>query len=93
MNKPFYTSRKFAYALVTFVAVLLVTFLPSLLGLDEEAASILQSKIDFLFYFGFALIGGHTLMDALTMAAGQQLPTLTQAVDDVKEAITGATSQ
>jgi hypothetical protein len=86
-NKPLYTSRKFQIALATFAYVLIVTFVPAVFGIDGEGIELLQDKLDFAFYFGLALMGGHSIMDALSMAVGRQSPALQDAADELKETI------
>lgn len=80
-------SRKFQYAVAVFVAVLIVTFLPSIFSMDAEQTDTLYNTVPYVFFAGYALIGGHSLMDALSMASGKQLPKLDEAVKDLKDAI------
>lgn len=87
-SKPFYTSKKFAYAAFTILASVAVILLPVALDLDATQTEQLNEIVPWLLGFGFALIGGHSVMDALSMAKGVQIPDLEEAYNNLKDAIT-----
>lgn len=86
-EKPFYMSKKFVYAAISLVAAVIVAILPTALELDEEQTKTLNEIVPVVLAFGFALIGGHTIMDALSMAKGAQLPGVSDAIQELIDAI------
>jgi len=83
----FYTSKKFAYAAVMLLASIAIALLPAALDLDAAQTETLNEIVPLVIGFGFALIGGHTFMDALSMAKGVQVPSVDDAVEGVEDAI------
>ncbi len=62
--KPFYRSRKLAYALGTLVAALIIVVLPTLgLNLEPETVDLLSDMLPLVFVLGFLTITGHTVTD------------------------------
>jgi hypothetical protein len=86
-EKPFYASKKFAYAAVTVLASLVLALLPAALELDATQTETLNEIVPYLLGLGFALIGGHSIMDALSMAKGVQVPDISEAIEELKNAI------
>ena len=86
-EQPFYYSKKFAYAIVMLLAAVALALLPSALKLDAQQTDTLNNMIPYVLGFGFALIGGHSVLDALSMAQGLQVPTINEAVEGVIDAI------
>lgn len=83
----FYKSKKFAYAVTMLIASVAVALLPAALNLDAAQTSTLNEIVPLIIVFGYLLIGGHSVMDALSMAKGAQVPSVSDAVDDVIDAI------
>lgn len=79
----FYKSKKFAYAVTMLLASLAIALLPAALDLDATQVETLNEVVPFVIGYGFALIAGHTIMDALSMAKGTQIPNISNAVDNV----------
>lgn len=62
--KPFWKSRKLAYALGTFLAALVIAVLPTLgLNLEPETVDMLGDMLSLVFVLGFLAIAGHTVSD------------------------------
>lgn len=83
----FYKSKKFAYAVTMLVAAIAIALLPAALKLDATQTATLNEMVPYVLGLAFALIGGHSLMDALSMAKGTQVPTVSLAIEGVIEAI------
>ena len=86
MEKRFYESKKFVYAMVTFVVSFVLAVLPSVLNLKPETVTALHEMLPFVALFGLSVIYGHTAMDALSLAKGAQVLSLQDAFAEVLEA-------
>lgn len=97
--KPFWKSRKLAYALGTFLAALVVAVLPTLgLNLEPETVDMLGDMLALVFVLGFLAIAGHTVSDitvqwregimakGLDDAAHELLEALFELLDEEPEA-------
>jgi len=83
----FYTSRKFAYAVTMLLASIAIVLLPSVFDLEPDQTDALIEMAEYTIGFGFALITGHTVMDALSIAKGTQIPSVDQAVTNLSFAV------
>lgn len=69
VDKPVYKSRKFIYALGTFLAALFVWALPQLVELIPDAhmtpeqTKLMTDMLPLVFVVGLSLIAGHTVTD------------------------------
>lgn len=87
MANPF-ASKKFVYAVTSIIMYLVVAYLPALtaefgLSLSPETLDQINANMPLVLVLGFALLGGHTLMDALSMYTGYQPKTLNESGHDV----------
>lgn len=76
MQNPF-QSRKFVYAVTGVIMFLVVAYLPVLtteLGFDLSANTLktVNDTLPWVLVLAFALIGGHTIQDALSIITGYQ---------------------
>lgn len=87
--KPFWKSRKLAYALGTFLAALVVALLPTLgLALEPETVDMLGEMLSLVFVLGFLAIAGHTATDiAAQWQEGVVAKGLDEAAHDLLEAL------
>ena len=86
--KPFYTSRKFAYALGTFLASLVLALLPALVELDAETTDMLETMLPLIFVIGALVITGHTVTDVMAVwKEGVKYKTLQEAAHDLIDAV------
>ena len=87
--KPFWKSRKLAYALGTFLAALVVALLPTLgLALEPETVDMLGEMLSLVFVLGFLAIAGHTATDiAAQWREGVVAKGLDEAAHDLLEAL------
>ena len=87
-SKPFYTSRKFAYALGTFLASLVLALLPALVDLDAETSDMLESMLPLVFVIGALVITGHTVTDVMAVwKEGVAYKSLQEAAHDLIDAV------
>jgi len=86
MEKSFYQSKKFMYAVVTFIVSFVVAVLPSVLDLEPETVSALHEMLPYIAVFGLSVIYGHTAMDALSLAKGAQVLSLQDAFGELLDA-------
>lgn len=88
--KPFYKSRKFAYALGTFLAALVLVVLPMAVELDPEVTGMLEEMLPLVFVIGIMLITGHTITDVMAIwregVIGKELK---EAAHDLIDALDG----
>ncbi|MBI5957526.1 MAG: hypothetical protein HY866_02250 [Chloroflexi bacterium] len=63
MNKKFFQSKKFVYALCVFLAQLLLVALPSVVQLDPDQMDMLSNMIPTVFVIGGLVITGHAATD------------------------------
>lgn len=87
MDKPFYKSKKFVYALSSILVFVVLAVLPSVLTLEPETTDMIKTNLPFVFVFGLAVIGGHTLSDAIVLAGGFQIGELKQALQDLIDSL------
>jgi hypothetical protein len=92
MNKPFYQSKKFVYAVSMLIAMIVLAVLPAAFAragmpLDPDSQQALNGLFPGVVIVFMMVIAGHTLQDALAMAKGAQPVDLQQAVMDVLSAI------
>lgn len=64
---PFYKSKKFLYALATFLATLALAALPIVVSLDDETAAMLEEMLPLVFVMGALVIAGHTVTDVMAV--------------------------
>lgn len=64
---PFYKSKKFLYALATFLAALVIAALPMVVSLDDDTAAMLEEMLPLVFAMGALLIAGHTITDVMAV--------------------------
>lgn len=87
--KPFWTSRKFIYALATLIAALIMAALPSLVILDALTEAMLSDLLPGVLAMGIALIAGHTITDItaiwLARPSYQPLPEAAHNMIDLVE--------
>lgn len=88
--KPFYRSRKFAYALSTFLASALLMLLPTLVELDEATAAMLDEYVPLVVAVGVLLILGHTVTDVTALLRDRPVRApLDQAAHELIDAVAG----
>lgn len=86
--KPFWQSRKLAYALGTALAAAVLAFLPQFVTLDPETQELLSEMLPLIFVIGFSLIFGHTVTDVVAIwREGVQGKPLVEALKDLIDAI------
>lgn len=66
-EKPIWKGKKFAYALGTFVAALVVAILPAAFDMDAATVDMLESVLPLVFVIGALAITGHTLTDIMAV--------------------------
>lgn len=87
-SKPFYTSRKFAYALGTFLAALLLVALPLVADVTPETMEMLKTMLPLVFVIGILVITGHTVTDVMAVwTEGVQYKDLRTAAHDLIDAV------
>lgn len=86
MEKPFYKSKKFVYALATFIAALVLAVLPSIVTLEPETVDMLETTLPAVLGIGILVITGHGIQDALTTVKGLQIMSLSSAFAELIEA-------
>ena len=94
MVNPF-KSKKFVYAVTSVVMFLIVAWLPALsaeIGLTLSAGTLktINNNAPLVLIFGFALIGGHSIQDALSLWGGYQpSPVLKDVIKDILDELLG----
>ncbi len=63
MDKPFWKSKKFIYALGTFLAALVVWIMPQAVSMTAEQTDMLTTILPGVFVTGLMLIAGHAATD------------------------------
>lgn len=87
-EKPFYKSKKFAYAVGTFLAALVVAVMPMIASLDAETLDMLETMLPVIFVIGALLITGHTVTDvAAVWMEGVKFKALKEAAGDLLESV------
>jgi len=85
---PFYKSKKFLYALATFLAALVIAALPMVVSLDDDTAAMLEEMLPLIFVMGALLIAGHTVTDVMAVWRDGVPPKgLRQAAHDLIDAL------
>lgn len=64
---PFYKSKKFLYALATFLAALVIAALPMIVSLDDDTLAMLEQMLPLVFVMGALVIAGHTVTDVMAV--------------------------
>lgn len=86
--KPFWKSRKFGYAVGTFLASLVLALLSSVEGVSPDVQAALAGMLPTALVMGVLLITGHTITDVVALwrdgVAGKELK---DAVVDLIDAI------
>lgn len=86
--KPFWKSRKFAYAVGTFLAALVLALLPMAVTLDEPTTAMLEQMLPLIFVIGALVITGHTVTDVVAVwKEGVESQTLRDAAHALIEAV------
>jgi hypothetical protein len=94
MINPF-KSKKFVYAVTSVVMFLVVAYLPALsaeIGLTLSVGTLktINDNAPLILVLGFALIGGHSIQDALSLWGGYQpSPVLKDAIKDILDELLG----
>lgn len=89
----FYRSRKFAYALGTFLAALLLVALPMVAEVDGETMEMLKTMLPLVFVVGILVITGHTVTDVMAVwTEGVQYKDLRTAAHDLIDAAASESS-
>lgn len=87
-SRPFYTSRKFAYAVGTLLASLVLALLPAVVELDAATTEMLETMLPMIFVIGALVITGHTVTDVMAVwKEGVKYKTLQEAAHDLIDAI------
>lgn len=91
MDKPFWRSRKFGYAVGTLLAALLLRLLASVDGISPDVRAALTDFIPTVIVMGVLLITGHTVTDVIALwKEGVQAVNLRDAVLEVIEVLLDA---
>jgi len=86
--KPFWKSRKLAYALGTALAAVVLAILPQAVVLNPETETLLGDMLPLVFALGISLIFGHTATDLIAIwKTGVASKPLADALKDLIEAI------
>lgn len=86
--KPFYRSKKFLYALATFLAAAVIAALPMVVALDDETVAMLEQMLPLVFVMGALVIAGHTVTDVMAVwREGVASTDLRQAAHELIEAL------
>lgn len=89
----FYRSRKFAYALGTFLAALLLVALPLVAEVNDETMEMLKTMLPLVFVIGILVITGHTVTDVMAVwTEGVQYKDLRTAAHDLIDAAASESS-
>lgn len=84
----FYKSRKFAYALGTFLAALLLIALPMVAEVNSETMEMLETMLPLVFVIGILVITGHTVTDVMAVwTEGVKYKDLKTAAHDLIDAV------
>lgn len=87
MDKPFWKSRKFLYALGTLIAALVVGLLANVEGVSPDVQAALGEFLPTLVTMGALLIAGHTVTDVVaTWREGVPEKTIQEAIMEFIEA-------
>lgn len=87
-DKKFYQSKKFVYALATFLAALVVWLMPMIVDMQQEQIDMLNTMLPGVLAVGIALIAGHSATDIIAIwVNGVQAKPVKEAVQDLVEAI------
>jgi len=81
MEKPFWKSKKFVYALSAFIASLIVTLLPLVVDLTPEQVEMLQEMLPMTIGLFLLVILGHSANDFLALWKSRM------EYKDIKEAL------
>jgi len=86
---PFWKSKKFVYALATFLAALVVSILPLFSSdMNQETVDMLQQMLPLIFAVGLLIITGHTVTDVMYIwKEGLTFKNLKDATHELVEAI------
>lgn len=89
MDKPFYKSKKFVYALATFLAAIVVWLMPlAATDMTQEQLDMLNTMLPGIFVAGGLLIAGHSATDiAAIWLEGVKAKPVKEALNDLVEAI------
>jgi hypothetical protein len=86
-EKPFYKSKKFAYAVAGVLAAFILALLPSLFTLTAETQALLEDVVPAVVLICVLLLTGHTVTDiAYAWAERPQAQPLGQALHELIDA-------
>ena len=87
MEKPFWKSKKFIYAVASFVAAVVLAVLPSVTTLDADTVTMLHDVVPKVVLGGFLLIAGHTVTDVVYLAVQARDVPLREAAHGLVDAV------